>query len=261
MEGMDGERRAAHAEGGQVVGANRKGLSVPLPQAIADEVHAIDVKFGAIQVDGEIIGEILYVFDLHVVHGERLHALPWIDRIRQAETVLAGGLHLKVVPVAVTTDEKRTLWNRVKAAHGEGVVFKRMSSVVTAGRPNSGGDWLKFKFTESASCVVMAIHSSKRSVKLGLLERHHPMIQGLRWIPVGHVSIPPNQPIPAVGDIVEVAYLYAYPGGSLYQPVYHGQRQDVPATGSERSMPSCSILIPIRPGCCECDGSLVGRNN
>ena len=36
QEKMDGERRAAHAENGSVIGMNRKGLSVPLPQAIAD---------------------------------------------------------------------------------------------------------------------------------------------------------------------------------------------------------------------------------
>jgi bifunctional non-homologous end joining protein LigD len=28
-------------------------------------------------------------------------------------------------------------------------------------------------------------------------------------------------------DVVEVRYLYAYPGGSLYQPVYVGKRDDV----------------------------------
>ena len=227
QEKMDGERRAAHAERGQVIGANRKGLIVPLPQAIVDELHGIDTQHGTIRADGEIIGEILYVFDLHVARGECLHALPWIERLHRAEFVLAGCQHLKVVPVAVTTVEKCALWERVKAAHGEGIVFKRMSSLVTAGRPYSGGDWLKYKFTESASCAVMAVSSGKRSVKLGLLERHNPLIRGLRWVPVGNVTVPPNQPIPAPGDIVEVEYLYAYPGGSLYQPVYHGKRSDV----------------------------------
>jgi bifunctional non-homologous end joining protein LigD len=43
------------------------------------------------------------------------------------------------------------------------------------------------------------------------------------------VTIPPNQAIPEKGDIVDVRYLYAYPGGSLYQPVYLGKRDDVGA--------------------------------
>ena len=75
QEKMDGERRAAHAEDGKVIGMNRKGLIVPLPQGIADELQSIAANSGAIRVDGEIIGEILYVFDLHIYKGEHTLAL------------------------------------------------------------------------------------------------------------------------------------------------------------------------------------------
>jgi bifunctional non-homologous end joining protein LigD len=44
---------------------------------------------------------------------------------------------------------------------------------------------------------------------------------------VGNVTIPPNHTVPANGSIVEVRYLYAFPGGSVFQPVYLGQRDDV----------------------------------
>ena len=33
--------------------------------------------------------------------------------------------------------------------------------------------------------------------------------------------------MPKVGAIVEVRYLYAFLGGSLFQPVYLGQRDDI----------------------------------
>jgi bifunctional non-homologous end joining protein LigD len=108
----------------------------------------------------------------------------------------------------------------VKGVNGEGIVFKRVDSRVSSGRPNSGGDWLKFKFTESASCCVLEINSGKRSVKIGLLTSD-------QIIPVGNVTIPPNHLVPAAGDIAEVGYLYAYKGGSLYQPVYLGKRLDL----------------------------------
>lgn len=221
QEKMDGERRAAHADHHGVIGINRKGLNVPLPQALADELHTIAVSSGAIRVDGELVGDVLYVFDLHVHQGKSIHTLPWIERMRLAEAALAGCKQIKTVPVALTPDAKRSLWNRVKVAHGEGVVFKRINSLVTAGRPNSGGDWLKFKFTESASCCVMAINTGKRSVQIGLFD------QGDSLIPVGNVTIPPNHDVPATGEIVEVEYLYAYKGGSLYQPVYRGKRTDL----------------------------------
>lgn len=228
QEKMDGERRAAHAENGTIFGANRKGLSVPLPQSIADELQSIAAKTGAIRVDGEIIGDILYVFDLHIYKGERIHSLPWIERMYLAEYALAGCKQIKPVPVAVTTDEKRSLWNKVKLAHGEGVVFKRLNCPVKEGRPNTGGDWLKFKFTESVSCCVLEVNSGKRSVKIGLLDSsdRQDVIKGQMMITVGNVTIPPNHGVPAAGDVVEVEYLYAYKGGSIYQPVYRGKRMD-----------------------------------
>ena len=234
---MDGERRAAHAEASNVLGANRKGLAVPLPQAIADELQELATNSGAIRVDGEIIGDILYVFDLHVHQGKRIHALPWIQRMHLAEAVIAGCKYIKTVSVAVSTKEKRSLWNKVKAAHGEGVVFKRLNCPVTAGRPNSGGDWLKFKFTESASCTVMEVNAGKRSVKIGLLacSEFQDVIKGQVVISVGNVTIPPNYEVPASGGIVEVEYLYAYKGGSLYQPVYRGKRADLDLTACTTS--------------------------
>ena len=41
------------------------------------------------------------------------------------------------------------------------------------------------------------------------------------------MTIPPSEQIPQAGIVVEVRYLYAYPGGSLFQPVYLGQRDDI----------------------------------
>jgi bifunctional non-homologous end joining protein LigD len=74
----------------------------------------------------------------------------------------------------------------------------------------------------------MEVNSGKRSVKIGLLEgRRSDVIQGKKMIPVGNVTIPPNYDVPATGDIVEVEYLYAYKGGSIYQPVYRGKRTDL----------------------------------
>jgi bifunctional non-homologous end joining protein LigD len=76
---------------------------------------------------------------------------------------------------------------------------------------------------------VLEVNSGRRSVKLGLLgTRTRPdVIKGQPMIPVGNVTIPPNHNIPVAGDVVEVEYLYAYKGGSIYQPVYRGKRTDL----------------------------------
>lgn len=229
QEKMDGERRAAHADSDNVTGMNRKGLRVPLPMPVVDELHLIAVKAGAIRVDGEIIGDVLYLFDLHVQYGESIRSLGFLGRMTLVNQLFSGCKIIKTVPVAVTTAEKRALWEKVKAARGEGIVFKRRDCPVKEGRPNSGGDWLKYKFTESASCCVMEVNSGKRSVKIGLLDNSSraDVIEGNLMIAVGNVTILPNFDVPAAGDIVEVEYLYAYKGGSIYQPVYRGKRSDL----------------------------------
>ena len=257
---MDGERRCAHAEGSinasnsertgsvsNVMGFNRKGLVVALPQGIADELQVIaNASGGAIRVDGEIIGDVLYVFDLHIHQGEYLHALPWLERMQMASIAINHCHYIKAIPVAVTTQEKRQLWYRVNLQQGEGVVFKRVDAPVTAGRPNSGGAWLKHKFIESASCYVTAVNANKRSVKISLLassdasntdsnsSSNNHLNSHTSIIPVGNVTIPPNYDVPVAGDVVEVEYLYAYKDGSIYQPVYRGKRTDI-------EMSACTI--------------------
>ncbi len=131
------------------------------------------------------------------------------DSIRYAETV-------------TTKTQKLAMLNRLRQERKEGIVFKRNTAHYVPGRPASGGDQLKLKFTATASCIVAGANGSRRSVKLELLD-------GRRRIGVGNVTIPANQLIPAVNQIVEVRYLYANPGGSLYQPVYLGKRDDVGA--------------------------------
>jgi hypothetical protein len=42
---------------------------------------------------------------------------------------------------------------------------------------------------------------------------------------VGKVTIPANHEIPNECDLVKVRYLYAYRGGSLFQPVYLGSHE------------------------------------
>jgi len=99
-------------------------------------------------------------------------------------------------------------------------VFKDLHAAWHSGRPNSGGPALKFKFVETASCIVGGSRAGKRSVELLLLDPAVPRL-------VGNVTIPPNHAIPPPDSVIEVRYLYAYPGGSLFQPVYLGPRDDV----------------------------------
>lgn len=222
QEKKDGERRAIKiTQEGEVTGMNRKGLVVPLPEIMVDDIKSAGKRFGEILADGEIVGDRLYIFDLHVVHGTSVRHHGWLQRIKMAGEVFDGCESLQVIPVAITKTDKRALFNRIQDADGEGVVFKQKDAMVKPGRPNSGGDWLKFKFFESASCRVAGLNENKRSVQIEVAD------DSGKFNLVGNVTIPPNKPIPKTGAIIEVKYLYAYKGGSLFTPTYLGERTDL----------------------------------
>ena len=219
---MDGERRAVLI-GDEVVGVNRKGLTVALPQPIADALHQCLPK-GTV-IDGEQIGDRLYVFDMlrhdgqdlaHWAYGERHNAM-----LRAIPGAMSASDPLRAVGLYRTQQEKAAAFDRFERDGAEGVVFKRMDTPHTPGRPDSGGDQRKMKFVETATVKVIGMNDGVRSARMGLYGMGDSLIE------VGNVTIPPNAPIPAVGDLIEVRYLYAYKGGSLYQPVYDRLRNDL----------------------------------
>jgi bifunctional non-homologous end joining protein LigD len=219
QEKKDGERRMIGKVGSTVTGINRKGQEVGLPEPIAAEIRKFECD---LVVDGEQIGEVFWMFDVLECDGEDLRKRPAKDRY-----LIAAGLcavtawPVQIVEAAFDKVGKRNLVNETKASKGEGVVFKDCSAPYTVGRPNSGGPQLKYKFTQSATCLVIGQNGSRRSVALAMATTNNGMVE------VGNVTIPVNFSVPPVAALVAIRYLYAYPGGSLYQPVYLGERTDV----------------------------------
>ncbi|WP_081601668.1 WGR domain-containing protein [Thiobacillus denitrificans] len=219
QEKYDGERRMVSNVGGEWFGINRKGLRVALPMPV---VEALGVVSANTIIDGELIGDVYYAFDILERNGTDLREYPYEDR-HDALMREVRALDPKVVvlvDIHVSEDEKREAYALVEGKKGEGVVFKRLRAAYTVGRPSSGGTQLKYKFVESGTFVVDSQNDSKRSVQVAAFD------QNGNKVLLGNVSIPPNYDIPSVGDIVEVQYLYAYKGGSLYQPIYRGKRAD-----------------------------------
>lgn len=219
-EKMDGKRNMTGTVDGKVTASNKKGQIVAIPRSVEADLQ----RLGNAEVDGELIGETYHLFDCLSFNGSdyRIYRADHRYAIILKELAVAGDFeHLSLVDAAFTTEEKRALFERVRATNGEGVVFKLMSAPYEPGRPNSGGTQLKFKFKGQASCIVTSNHPSKRSVGLVLLDDCGAGVE------VGNVTIPPNKAVPEVGAVVEVEYLYAYKGGSLFQPVYLHERDDV----------------------------------
>lgn len=214
QEKFDGRRMLLRKSGAEIVAANRNGLCVGFPEAFAAQLAA---KTGDFVIDGESVGDTFYAFDLLQNAAGDHRQLPYQSRLAalQAQFGELGGSI--VVAETVCGSGKRTFLKELKHAGKEGIVFKDLGAPWSAGRPASAGSAMKCKFWATCSCVVAKTHA-RRSIALALGGRS-----------VGNVTIPPNHEIPAVGQVVEIRYLYvADVGGSLYQPCYLGVRDDVP---------------------------------
>lgn len=224
QEKKNGKRLMAKSDGNDFqIGINRKSFVVQLSPAVIGSLRDLSRQ---ILLDGEGIGNTIYVFGMLELDNCDLRNLSYIRSYEILEETLLGhtGNGLEIVPLAVTAKDKRALYERLKAENKEGIVFKLLAASHSAGRPNSGGSQLKKKFIESASVIVLDIND-KRSIKMGVFAAPDDKTPTF----VGNCTIPVNCDIPNKGDIVEVEYLYAYPGGSLFQPVYLGIRDDIDA--------------------------------
>lgn len=210
---FDGERRPV-ARRAEVVGGNSTGFMTSMPRALLDDLAKL--PFGT-ELDAEAIGETLYVFDAMKVGGTDIRDMGVMDRFEKASQMVCSisSQNVVIAETAVGTQAKRELYERLRATRQEGIVFKRRASPYREGR---NGDQIKVKFVESATLEVSSAHPTKRSIT----------VQGYAAdgaaVPLGSVTVPSNYAIPAVGEIVEVLYLYVV--NSLFQPVFKGVRTD-----------------------------------
>lgn len=218
QEKKDGRRLLLRKQEDVITGINKLGLTVGVPETVVRTAQDLSGDF---VVDGESIGDYLHAFDLLFLNGRDLRSESYNRRYTALLNLLAGGLpkHIKAVTCWVDPMDKASWLRDFKEEKAEGVVFKLLDAPYTAGRPNSGGPQLKHKFVATLSAVVAKVNA-QRSVGLSLLNHEG-------WQPVGNVTIPANHKVPAVGAVVETRYLHAYRDGSLYQPVYLGERSDV----------------------------------
>jgi bifunctional non-homologous end joining protein LigD len=210
QEKFDGRRRLLIKQGAKAKGTNRKGLVVGITSEIENDLLKLNTS--SVILDGEAFEDHVMVFDSL---GENL---PYKERYQKMKNLLNQSEETGIIPVSTawTTEDKRDLLECLRKGNREGIVFKNVNSMYKPGRPNSGGDQLKFKFVTTASCIVGRINAGKRSVSLLVNNDEGKLVE------VGNVTVYPNQDIPKLGEIVEVRYLYYFDKGSLFQPVLLG---------------------------------------
>jgi len=228
----DGERRGAwFTKDGQTRAANRRGLEVPLTAEIATDLAELGTYLdsGAL-LDTEDMGDYLQIFDVISATPGNINNMTFAGRmeglsiIARAITQLPGrnGIganHLRVdLPFQPQSiGEFKEFIENARRNNEEGVVIRDGAGTYEPGRPSSGGPVWKLKFYATVTCLVTSVHPTKSSIGI--------MVQDTS----GNCIIPANYSKPNVNDLVEVRYLYAFPGGSLYQPQYEGARTDLTA--------------------------------
>jgi bifunctional non-homologous end joining protein LigD len=186
QEKLDGRRQFVTRVADVVTTSNRRGLFIPVDASIAKGVIALKTKKPAdLILDGEFMGDQYAPFDILRYAGIELKN----QRIEKRLAILDGFIPegtaaIKKVRTAYTKAEKIALFDAIYFAGGEGVVFKKLGTKYTAGRPNAGGNALKYKFLGSATCIVTKQNGTKASVGLAVRD-------GAKWIEIGSVTIPP----------------------------------------------------------------------
>ena len=215
----DGHCKLMERRGDKLSLINRKGQYVGTPKEFAIAAAAMTGDF---ILHGEHVGSIFWAFDCLSFNGASVTELPYSTRYQMTEAIcMAIGGPFQLVPLAETVEEMKAMHERETLARGEGVVFKKLGASYKVGRPSSGGDQLKWKFWASATCRVMALGRTTRSVTVGCLRAGE-------LVTVGDVTVYPNQDMADFqpGALVEVKYLYYFATGSIYQPVLLGVRDD-----------------------------------
>lgn len=213
QEKYDGRRLLTKKVGNKVTAINKKGLSIVMPQSIEDELNKLteDATF-----DGEIIGEKYYIYDILEFDGENLRTLSVLERLEKLNSLVIKHL---VVPTYFTPSEKKTAFKKLQQDKKEGIVLKKANSPYVAGRPNSGGNQLKYRFFETGTFHVTKHSKKNRSVEVTVYDDGKPIM-------LGKITIYPNFDMPEIGSFIEVKYAHCFIGGALYHTTYLGPRTD-----------------------------------
>lgn len=229
----DGVSRGVVKAGGEIFGINKRGLPVPLPAELVRELSLLQLD--TFQIDAELVGNKLICRDLLVKNGD-VSALPYYTRFVMLVGFIKslGEVSLISVVETWTGADKAPALERARAERREGVVFKLTSAPYRAGR---NGQHKKYKFIKTLSAIAGKPKSNgKESVTLSLLKSDADLsrkdfteIPDISLVACGTVSLI-GKPKVKEGDVVEVAYLYAMPGGLLQQARLLSVRTDVDAS-------------------------------
>ena len=134
----DGKRVMLQGDN-KIVGINRKGLTIGLPESI--EKSAAAIRTPCI-LDGEAVGDKYHAFDLISLNGVDQRTRPYCKRHEALFKLIDEGVGaIEWVETYCHEANKSHGFDQLKRASAEGVVFKRTDASYTPGRPAAARSW------------------------------------------------------------------------------------------------------------------------
>lgn len=217
----DGMRASVSLRRSSILAYNLKGTQMTLSAVAESELKKLLTQpdFSNERetiLDGELMGDVFVAYDILFLRDVDMRTTPFYERFTALESLLERFPGL-LAPTAWSEAEKRAMREQAEKENWEGTMGRHMDGQYIAGRTDK---ILKNKQWASCTCRVLTAHPTKRSVQVALLNA-----DGIEEA-CGNVTIPVNADMPDADDLIEVRYLYALPGGSLYQPVFLNARDD-----------------------------------
>jgi predicted DNA-binding WGR domain protein len=221
---LDGDRFVIDVNNGDVTVYNRQGQPKTSNIAAAALDPFRNLTDGHWMFDGEIVGRKLWLFDIIAADTHMAADAPYHIR-HDILTRIIGALapnpdDVEIVATISGADNKNTLLATIVAENREGIIFRNIHSPYQPGRRST--DLIKYKLIREADCVVTAVGTgAKQNATLAVTD-HDGTLRT-----VGSVSTIGKGTI-AVGDIVEVQYLYVVDGNNprMFQPRILRRRHD-----------------------------------
>jgi len=148
--------------------------------------------------------------------------------------------HVKLAPLHDGPRAKKELVDRLREQRAEGVVFKKTDAPYVSGRPASGGNQLKLKFTKTADVFLLAF--DEKAYQMAVM--HEGKVRKVGKVYTG-TTADERAKLDAIlksgtAPVIEVRYLYATESDILFQPVYVRLRLD------DKSVEECLLSQLVR---------------
>lgn len=225
---------------------NREGIAHPLPENLVVPFSQIET---VATFDGEYANGRLHLFDVPL-YGDQIvtPATPWYRRNMALRKFLdlwsPPSADVELVTFVRDPAEKIALLAELQEIGGEGVVFKRLSSLYEHPRrpDDKSKAWRKMKFLSEVDAIVIDVgHEGKNNLTLGLVDPTGPQVLpgGVRGREVGRCSAltgdGKTQTI-EIGDVVTVTVTGLGASGRLVEPVSPRLRP-----GADKQAVDCTI--------------------